>query len=220
MPDVRNDQLQLSAEELLTTTRAVRRRLDLDRPVDPELIRRCVGLAVQAPTGRNRQRWSFVVVTEPERKAALAELWRRGLGQGDAAMPAEDARRAYAVPGSMEKVFAGLRHLAANLHRVPALVVPCVSGRTDRAGVTEQAGTWGSILPAVWSFMLAARLHGLGTVWTTANLPVEREVAQLLGIPYDGVMQAALIPVAHTLGTEFRPAKRVALEEVLHWERW
>jgi nitroreductase len=135
-------------------------------------------------------------------------------------MPAEDARRAYAEPGSMEKVWSGLDHLDANLHRVPALVVPCITGRTDAAPVPEQAGTWGSVLPAVWSFMLAARMHGLGTCWTTANLPVEREVADLLGIPHAEVMQAALIPLAHTIGTDFRPASRVAVDEVLHWDRW
>jgi nitroreductase len=212
--------LDLTAEDVLTTTRAVRTRLNLDRPVDPALVQRCVEIAVQAPTGRNRQRWSFVVVTDPERRAALADLWRAGLASGGEPMPPEDARRAYAKPGSMEKVWTGLQHLTANLHRVPVLVVPCITGRTDRAGVTEQAGTWGSVLPAVWNFMLAARMHGLGTCWTTANLPVEREVAALLGIPYDTVMQTALIPLAHTVGSEFRPAGRVPVEEVLHWDRW
>lgn len=213
-------QLDLGAEELLTTTRAVRRRLDFDRPVDRAVLRRCVEIAMQAPTSQNRQNWSFVVVTEPERRAALAELWRAGLGRGGAAMTAEDTRRAYADPGSMEKVWAGLRHLGENLHRVPAMVVPCITGRTDGEPVATQASRWGSILPAVWSFMLAARLHGLGTVWTTANTKIEREVAELLGIPFGEVMQAALIPVAHTVGTDFRPAHRVPVEEVLHWERW
>jgi nitroreductase len=212
--------LDLTAEELLTTTRSVRYRLDLDRPVDPELLRRCVEFATQAPTGRNQQDWSFVVVTAPDRRAALAQLWRKGLGQGDSPMSAEDERRAYSRPGSMERVWSGLRHLAANLHRVPALVVPCIEGRTDGLGADRQAGKWGSLFPAVWSFMLAARLHGLGTVLTTGNMPVEREVAALLGIPYDSVMQAAVIPVAHTIGTDFRPAHRVPVDEVLRWETW
>ncbi|MET0187729.1 MAG: nitroreductase family protein, partial [Pseudonocardia sediminis] len=123
-------------------------------------------------------------------------------------------------PASMEGVWGGLRHLVANLHRVPALVVPCIEGRTDGLGADRQAGKWGSILPAVWSFALAARLHGLGTVWTTGNMPVEREVAELLGIPYAGVMQAGLIPVAHTIGTDFRPAPRVGVDEVLRWDAW
>jgi nitroreductase len=212
--------LDLSAEELLTTTRAVRHRLDLDRPVDPALLRRCVEIALQAPSGRNEQGWNFVIVTEPERRAALAELWRRGLGQGDSPMSEAALRRAYRTPGSMEKVWSGLRHLGANLHRAPALVVPCIEGRTDGLGADRQASRWASLLPAVWSFMLAARLHGLGTVWTTGNMAVEREVAELLGIPYDSVMQAAVIPVAHTIGTEFTPAPRVPVDEVLHWNKW
>ncbi|MGK3208623.1 nitroreductase family protein [Amycolatopsis sp. MEPSY49] len=214
------DRLDLTAEELLTTTRAVRHRLDFDRPVDPAVLRRCVELALQAPSGRNSQGWSFVVVTDPERRAELARLWRRGLGQGDTPMSADDQRRAYAKPGSMDKVWSGLRYLGDNLHRAPALVVPCIEGRTDGLGADRQAGKWGSLLPAVWSFMLAARLHGLGTVWTTGNMAVEREVAALLGIPYDSVMQAAVVPVAHTVGTRFRPAPRVPVDEVLHWDRW
>jgi len=204
----------------VTTTRAVRHRLGLDRPVDPALLRRCVEIALQAPSGRNEQGWNFVIVTEPERRAALAELWRRGLGQGDSPMSEAALRRAYRTPGSMEKVWSGLRHLGANLHRAPALVVPCIEGRTDGLGADRQASRWASLLPAVWSFMLAARLHGLGTVWTTGNMAVEREVAELLGIPYDSVMQAAVIPVAHTIGTEFTPAPRVPVDEVLHWNKW
>jgi nitroreductase len=212
--------LDLTAPELLTTTRAVRRRLDLDRPVDPALIEACVEIAVQAPTGRNRQRWSFVVVTEPDRKAALADIWRRGTQVGSTPIPEEDARRAYAKPGTMDKVFDGVDHLHRNLHRMPALVVPCVSGRTEGTPVVEQAGTWGSILPATWSFMLAARLHGLGTCWTTSHLHHEREAAELLGIDHEHVMQVALTPVAHTVGTGFRPGPRVPVADVLHWERW
>lgn len=212
--------LDLTAPELLTTTRAVRRRLDLDRPVDPALIEACVEIAVQAPTGRNRQRWSFVVVTEPDRKAALADIWRRGTQAGSTPIPDEDARRAYAKPGTMEKVFDGVDHLYRTLHRVPALVVPCVTGRTEGAPAVEQAGTWGSILPATWSFMLAARLHGLGTCWTTSHLHHEREAAELLGIDHERVMQVALTPVAHTVGTGFRPGPRVPVADVLHWEHW
>lgn len=212
--------LDLTAPELLTTTRAVRKRLDLDRPVDPALIEACVEIAVQAPTGRNRQRWSFVVVTEPDRKAALADIWRRGTQVGSTPIPEEDARRAYAKPGTMDKVFDGVDHLYRNLDRMPALVVPCVSGRTEGTPVVEQAGTWGSILPATWSFMLAARLHGLGTCWTTSHLHHEREAAELLGIDHEHVMQVALTPVAHTVGTGFRPGPRVPVADVLHWERW
>lgn len=212
--------LDLTAEELLTTTRAVRYRLDLDRPIDPGLLRRCVELATQAPTGRHEQGWSFVVVTDPQRRAALARLWRQGLGQGDSPMSEEALRRAYVQPRSMNRVWNGLRYLAENFHRVPALVIPCIEGRTDGLAVDRQASKWASLYPAVWSFMLAARLHGLGTVLTLGNMAVEREVADLLGIPYDTVMQGAVIPVAHTIGTDFRPAPRIPVDEVLHWDKW
>ncbi len=212
--------LDLSAEELLTTTRSVRRRLDLDRPVDPALLRRCIEIATQAPTGRHEQGWHFVVVTDPSVRTRLADLWRAGIGRGDSPMSTEELRRAHVRPGAMEKVWDGLGHLSQNLDRVPALVIPCIEGRTDGLGADRQASRWGSLFPAVWSFMLAARLHGLGTVLTTGTMAVERDVAALLGIPYESVMQAALIPVAHTVGTEFRPAMRIPVDEVVHWDRW
>jgi nitroreductase len=212
--------IDLTAEQLLTTTRSVRYRLDFERPVDKDVLRRCVELSLQAPTGRNSQNWGFVVVTDPDRKAALADLWRAGLGQGDRPMSDDELRRAYVRPGSMEKVWSGLRYLHANLHRAPALVVPCIHGRTDGLGADRQSTVWGSLYPAVWSFMLAARLHGLGTVLTTGNMAVEREVATLLEIPFESVMQAAVIPVGYTIGNDFRPAPRIPVEDVLHWERW
>ncbi|KPI20666.1 nitroreductase [Actinobacteria bacterium OK074] len=212
--------LDLSSDALLSTTRAVRHRLDLTRPVPRQLLEECVDLAVQAPSGRNRQRWHFVIVTDPERRAALADVWRAGVstpGVSDP-VPQRDVRRAQVA--DMERVFSGASHLYEHLHEVPALVVPCVEGRTDDAPVLRQAGTWGSILPAVWSFMLAARARGLGTCWTTGNLVHEKHAAHLLGIPHDTVMQAALIPVAYTLGTDFRPARRIPRERVLHWDAW
>lgn len=212
--------LDLSSDELLSTTRAVRHRLDLTRPVPRELIEECVDLAVQAPSGRNRQRWHFVIVTDPERRAALAEVWRAGVSRPGVSdpLPARDVRRAGVA--DMERVYSGAAYLYEHIHEVPAIVVPCVEGRTDDAPVLRQAGTWGSILPAVWSFMLAARARGLGTCWTTGNLVDEKESARVLGIPYDAVMQAAFIPLAHTLGTDFRPARRIPRGEVLHWDAW
>lgn len=212
--------LDLSSDELLSTTRAVRHRLDLTRPVPRELIEECVDLAVQAPSGRNRQRWHFVIVTDPEQRAALAEVWRAGVstpGVSDP-VPARDVRRAGVA--DMERVYSGSAYLYEHIHEVPAIVVPCVEGRTDDAPVLRQAGTWGSILPAVWSFMLAARARGLGTCWTTGNLVDEKASARVLGIPYDAVMQAAFIPLAYTLGTDFRPARRIPRGEVLHWDAW
>ena len=213
--------LDLTPDQLLSTTRAVRKRLDLTRPVPRALIEECVDLAVQAPTGRNRQRWHFLVVTEPEQRRAVADIFLRALplvtGQP---LTERDMWRMNYHARSTERVFDGLRHLADNIHRVPAFVIPGVEGRTDRAPVAVQAGAWGSILPAVWSFMLAARARGLGTVWTTAQGPLERELAQALGVPYEEVMLAAFIPLAFTIGTDFKPAPRIPREEVLHWDRW
>ncbi|MFD5176276.1 nitroreductase family protein [Nocardia sp. NPDC058379] len=213
--------LDLTPDQLLSTTRAVRKRLDFDRPVPRELIEECVDLATQAPTGRNRQRWHFLVVTDARRRRVLADIFRRSLVLGEAApLTARDRERMQVDPESTARVFDGLRYLADNIHRVPAFVIPAVEGRTDRASVEIQAGTWGSILPAVWSFMLAARARGLGTVWTTAQAPLERELAAALDVPYDEVMLAAFLPLAYTLGTDFRPAVRVPRAQTLHWQRW
>ena len=111
-------------------------------------------------------------------------------------------------------------YLFEHLHEVPMLVIPCIEGRFDGAVVTDQATAFGSILPAVWSFMLAARSRGLGTAWTTVHLDREREVADILGIPYDDVTQVTLVPVAHTIGDDFKPAKRRPVDDVAHWDGW
>ncbi len=207
--------LELTPDELLSTTRAVRKRLDLGRPVEREVLEECLALAQQAPTGSYRQDWHFVVVTEPELRAGLAALWRRGGEQylGRLERPEE-------IPGTMGRVLASVFHLVDHLHEVPVHVIPCIEGRTDGKGAFAQASRWGSIMPATWSFMLAARSRGLGSVWTSFHLAHEPEAAELLGIPYDEVMQAALIPVAYTIGTDFRPARRAPLETMVHWDRW
>lgn len=212
--------LNLSADEVLSTTRAVRRRLDLSRPVPRHLIEECVDLATQAPTGRNRQRWHFLVVTDKAQRAAVADIYRRAVHLAQSTPLTENDLRRMNAHGSWPRIADGLQHLHDHIHQVPAIVIPAVEGRADRATVPEQAGTWGSILPAVWSFMLAARARGLGTVWTTAQAPLERELAGVLGVPYREVMLAALIPLAFTIGTDFRPAKRVNRDQVLHWNSW
>jgi nitroreductase len=206
--------LELTPDEVLSTTRAVRRRLDLERPVEREVLEQCLRLAQQAPTGSYRQDWHFVVVTDPELRAGLAELWR--LGADRYLGPPPDGE----VPGMMGRVLAGVRHLYDHLHEVPVHVIPCIEGRTDGKSAFAQTARWASIMPATWSFMLAARSRGLGTVWTSFHVAREQEAAALLGIPYDEVMQAALIPVAYTLGTEFKPAVRAPLESMAHWDRW
>jgi nitroreductase len=213
--------LNLSADEVLSTTRAVRRRLDLSRPVPRSLIEECVYLATQAPTGRNRQRWHFLVVTDEVQRDTVADIVRKAYDTGAAGPLTEhDVRRQNTYPRSRLRTLESYQYLYDNIHRVPAFVIPAVEGRTDHATVFEQSMTWGSILPAVWSFMLAARARGLGTVWTTAQGPLERELAGVLGVPYDEVMLAALIPLAFTIGTDFGPAKRISLDEVLHWNKW
>ena len=201
--------LDLTPDELLSTTRAVRRRLDLSRPVADELLEECVRLAVQAPTSTNTQNWHFVVVTDEARRAALAELYLRSWIPYNGGSPPEGAATA-----------SGSSYLAAHLHEVPAHVIPCISGRPEGLAPADLAWFYGSIIQAGWSFQLAARARGLGSVWTTHHLDYEREAADVLGIPFGEVTQVALIPVAHTIGTDFKPAKRNPLDTVLHWEAW
>jgi len=211
-------QLPLSADQLLTSTRAVRKRLDLTRPVENSIIEECLRIAQQAPSASNRQHWHFMVVTDPAKKAALAAVY----GKGRATMT---ANRLAAATTDAERADAEARAAAPDeftpkLAQAPALVIPCIEGSRDAQPYASQAALWGTIAPAAWSFMLAARARGLGTVWTTIHLYHEREAADILGIPYDEVMQAALTPLAYTLGTEFKPAKREPLETMTHWNAW
>ncbi len=216
--------LSLTPEELLTTTRSVRKRLDFSRTVEPALIRECLELAVQAPKGGNRQIWHFVVVTDAQQRQALSDIYRRGFAlylqqpMADSMTTFKALTREQRV--TLKKVRDSSQCLADHMHEVPALIVPCVSGRVEGLPNVAQAGIWGSILPAVWSFMLAARARGLGTCWTTVHLSYEQEAAEVLGIPYEKITQAALIPLAHTLGTDFKPAPRVPLDTIVHWDKW
>jgi len=205
--------LELTPDELLTTTRSVRKRLDLDRPVARELLEDCVRIALQAPTSVNGQTWHFVIVTDPERRRALADLYRRAW-RDYAGRPLEEE------PPGESRHQSSSRYLAAHLHRVPVHVIPCIEGRPEGQPASELAALYGSIVQASWSFQLAARARGLGSVFTTYHLDYEREAARLLGIPFDRVTQVALLPVAHTLGTDFRPARRKPLEEIVHWDGW
>ncbi|EFC84268.1 nitroreductase family protein [Parafrankia sp. EUN1f] len=210
----------LTPEQLLTTTRSVRKRLDLDRPVEPALIDECLRIALQAPSGSNRQGWHWLVVTDPGLRAGIADAYRKGAAGYLAAADRANAQQYEGERAATQaRVTDSARYLAENLHRVPVLVIPCIEGDAASVPAAQQAGFWGSLLPAVWSFMLAARLRGLGTAWTTLHLAHAGEVAELLGIP-PGYTQGALVPVAHTLGTGFRPASREPLETVLHRDRW
>ncbi|GHO97956.1 putative oxidoreductase [Reticulibacter mediterranei] len=213
--------LNLSFDEVLNTTRSVRKRLDLTRPVEPEIIDECLTLALQAPTPGDAQNWHFLVVTDPAKRAALAELHRKAASQ-----MRERAKNLLAnapdeqTLAKLQRMASSAFYLVDHLHEVPVYVIPCVEGRAENLSIIEQAGLWGSIIPATWSFMLAARSRGLGTVLTGSHLVYEREAAEILGIPYDQIMQIALIPVAYTIGTDFKPAKRKPLAEVVHRDRW
>lgn len=211
--------LDLRADELLTTTRSVRKRLDFDRPVAREDVMACLDIALQAPTGGNRQAWQWVFVTDQAKKDAIAEIYAANFAQyRQAPRPQYDDGdpRADRAP----KVADSSQYLADNMQRAPILLVPCLEGRP--ADGVNSAGFWGSLLPAVWSFMLALRERGLGSAWTSLHLPNggEERTAELLGIPADRYSQAGLFPIAHTKGTEFKRASRLPAEAVSHWNVW
>jgi nitroreductase len=200
-------------DHLLSTTRAVRRRLDLDRPVERSVILDCLRLAVQAPTASNSQTWRWVVVTDPDKKSALGRIYA-------AARDENLNRRAVgAVDAQSTRVNESAAHLAEILGRVPVHVIPCVEGRIDNAPNAQAAAKYGSIIQAAWSFMLALRSREVGSAWTTVHLYKEREAAALLGIPAD-ITQVALIPVGYTTGGDLKPASRPPVEDITYWDTW
>ncbi|WP_040801040.1 nitroreductase family protein [Nocardia higoensis] len=215
-------EVDLSTDELLSTTRTVRKRLDFDRPVPLEVVRECLELAVQAPSGSNSQGWHWVVVTDAEKRRQLGELYRRGF-EAYAAAPEYLSRR---NTGDAEadavgrRVASSAEYLAERMGQAPVLLIPCLGNRVDGAASAHSASYWGSLFPAVWSFCLAARSRGLGTAWTTLHLSYEREAAEVLGIPYDKVTQGAMLPVAYTKGTDFKPAPRKSLDPIVHIDSW
>ncbi len=211
-----------AGDELLTTTRSVRKRLDLTRPVPPALIVECIEIALQAPTGSNAQGWHFVVVTDAAKRAEIARCYKETLAgyikMQEAGGPRwtspNDPRKAQET-----RVRESALYLADHMHEVPVHVIPCIEGRVENAGVMAQASIYGSILPAAWSFMLAARARGLGMAWTTLHLAHEKEIGKLLGIP-DTVTQTALLPVAYFKGKDFQVAKRLPARELTSWNSW
>ena len=214
--------LNLTADQLLSTTRSVRKRLDLERPVETEIVLECLDLALQAPTGSNRQGWHWMFITDDDKKKALADLYKTNfLAYRDSgARPTyEDsdtrAQRQTAVTDSAN-------YLADHFHEVPILMIPLLEGRLDDLPAFAAASTWGSLLPAVWSFMLALRERGLGSAWTTLHLigEGEKQAAELLGIPFEQYTQGGLFPIAYTKGTDFKLAKRLPAEQLTHWDTW
>ena len=211
----------LLVDEVLTTTRSVRKRLDFTRPVERQVLEECLAAAQQAPSGGNLQTWGFVVITDRDRRAALADLYRQGY-HTFLSTPIAEAM-GYGNPNAepaQRRVTASIDYLVANLEKAPVFVIPCIAPRAQGLPTALQHAMYGSIMPAAWSFMLAARARGLGTCWTIFHLYYEEEAAHLLGIPYAEVMQVALLPVAYTQGSAFRPGLRKPLQTLIHWETW
>ncbi len=200
-------------DHLLTTTRSVRRRLDLTRPVEPEIIQACLDLAIQAPTGGNRQGYHFMVITDPDKRAGLADLYRQAFY--DTWTPQRQAEVQQRDPRNLASYF----FLAEHLHEVPVHIIPCIEGRLVETELFAQASGYGGILPTTWSLMLALRARGLGSAWTTVHLKYAPEAAALLGIP-DHITQAALLPVAYYTGGDFKAAKRIPARQRTYWNSW
>ncbi len=210
-----------TVDKLLTTTRSVRKRLDLTRPVEPEIIQECIALAVQAPTSSNSQSWHFMIVTDPDKRAQIADFYRQSfmayVGPLRARTDSEDSSGAGA--SQVSGVLSSAVYLAENMQEIPVLIIGCVEGRPESAPSMRLASLYGSILPAMWSLMLALRARGLGASWTTLHLRYEQEIAALLGIP-DTITQAVLMPVAYFTGDDFKPAQRNDPKTLTYWDAW
>jgi nitroreductase len=214
----------MDANEMLATTRAVRKRLDPSRDVPVELIRECVSLALQAPAGANVPLSRFVVVRDPAQRAAVADIYSDiflNTYRTSAAYIGRVERTDEEELRTQERTTCSVDALERSLHEVGTIVIACLDGvRLDGVSAFESASMFGGVLPAMWSFMLAARARGLGTCWTTMHLARERDVADILGIPFDTVQQVCLTPLAFTKGDRFRPAARPDAEEIIHWDSW
>jgi len=214
-----NGKLGLNAGQVLTTTRSVRKRLDFDREVSRETVMEVLDIALQAPTGSNRQGWQWVFIDDEAKKAELARIYADNFAlYRNLPRPNYDSDdpRAQAA----DRVVDSAQYLADNFARSPILMIPCIEGKPETSG--SSAAFWGSLLPAVWSFMLALRERGLGSAWTTLHLinGGEEEAAELLGIPFERYSQGGLFPIAHTIGTEFRAASRLPARDLTHWNSW
>jgi nitroreductase len=206
--------LQLDPDQLLTTTRSVRKRLDFDRPVPREVILECLELALQAPSGSNRQAWHWIFVSDPDTKMRLADIYR------DCFVAAYGPEVVPEMTEQEQRMWMSARYLADHFQDVPTILIPCQWGRADEASSAFAAGYWGSLLPAVWGFMLALRSRGLGSAWTTLHLNREKDAAEVLGIPFERCAQGGMFPVAYTVGTDFKPGPRKAMDTIVHWDRW
>jgi len=214
-------QLNLTADQLLSTTRSVRKRLDTSRRVPRDLIEECLSLAFQAPNGSNRNLWRWVVVDDPTLVREVGAVYHRGY-ESMLARLGDAVGSNYVgatVPGA-DRISESVDALLHRMGEMPALVIPLMEGRPEGKDAFEQACMWGSIIQSVWSLFLALRARGLGSAWTTLHILREREMAELLGIPYERYTQVGLFPLAYTLGTDFRPAWRKPVTEVVGWNRF
>ncbi|MBM3798490.1 MAG: nitroreductase family protein [Actinomycetota bacterium] len=216
--------LPLDPDQLLSTTRAVRKRLDFSRPVPDELIRECVSVAMQSPSGSNNMTMQFVIVKDPAKRKAIGDVYKqcysiyqsmdgvyiRSIDKGEAGANAQQQRSADSAD-----------FLGEHMGDAPALVIACNMGvRADGTPGMMTSSLMGNVLPAMWSFMLAARARGLGTAWTTVHLMMEQQVADILGIPFESVQQVCLSPLAFTKGTDFKAAARPSADSIIHWDQW
>src|SRR5262245_1588482 len=217
--DARPTILPLTVDEVLTTTRTVRRRLDLTRPVPRAVVEQCLRLAFQAPNGQNQQKWNWILVDDSATRRAMAELYRGGLEDHLRRDTSQEAPVDSTSP-SFIRMRDWVSHLVDVLQDVPVLLLPTLEPAYNLGDTFGVASAWGSILPAVWSFMLALRSRGLGSAWTTLHLYREREMAELLGFPHPDHLQVGLFPVAYTRGTSFQPADRKLSESKIFWNRW
>ena len=213
--------LDLSPDQVLTTTRAVRKRLDLNRKVPRELIEECLDIALQAPNGSNMNTWKWLFVDDPATRAEISRLYNEGMDH-QISMLGDQVGDNYMnkdIPRA-DRIAPSVNHLRQNFHRVPLILIPLMADRVEGEHSFTMASHYGSILPAVWNFMLALRVRGLGSAWTTIHLWREREMAELLKIPYEKYTQVGLFPIAYTIGNEFKQAWRKPTAEVCCWNRF
>ena len=215
--------LDLTPDEVLHTTRAVRKRLDFTKPVDDDVIRECVATAMQAPSGSNNMTMRFVVVKDEAKRKAIGEIYHQcfeiyktmhGVYAGSIAKDT-DVEQA-----QQHRVIDSALYLADHMGEAPALVIACTAGRLDSVPSMMAVSSMGNVLPGMWNFMLAARARGLGTAWTTVGLMMEQAIADVVGIPFAEVQQACLTPLAYTIGTDFKPAMRPEPDTIIHWDTW
>ena len=194
-----------SVDTVLSTTRSVRRKLDLSRPVEPEVIYECINLSTQAPMGLGGESWRFLVVTERERKEKIAEIYKGLIMRliEERGVPIKPTQHA----------------LIERLPQMPALIFVCIIGEPPGAEVSSQIGFYGSILPTAWSLMLALRSRNLGSTWTSVLASQQTEIAEILEVP-DGVVQTVMFPVAYTKGAKLKRAERQDARHLTYWNSW